>query len=39
MKTVQVTHAGRINVERGDNPRELYAHQNEAIQFLDDNSQ
>ncbi|WP_414577631.1 DEAD/DEAH box helicase family protein [Anabaena sp. CCY 9402-a] len=36
MKTAQVTYAGRINVERGDNPRELYAHQNEAIQFLDD---
>ncbi|MBD2454848.1 DEAD/DEAH box helicase family protein [Nostoc sp. FACHB-87] len=35
MKTVQVTYAGEIKVARGENPRELYAHQNEAIKALD----
>ncbi|MEH2052636.1 DEAD/DEAH box helicase [Nostoc sp.] len=35
MKTVQVTYAGRINVETGENPKELYFHQNQAIQALD----
>lgn len=34
MKTAQVTYAGRINVERGENPKQLYTHQNEAIKAL-----
>lgn len=34
MKTVEVTYAGWINVERGEAPKELYSHQNEAIKAL-----
>lgn len=35
MQTVQVGYSGQIQVNTGDNPRELYAHQNEAIRKLD----
>ncbi|OYE01252.1 DEAD/DEAH box helicase family protein [Nostoc sp. 'Peltigera membranacea cyanobiont' 232] len=31
MTTVQVTYAGLIEVKRGETPKELYSHQNEAI--------
>ncbi|MHC5775035.1 DEAD/DEAH box helicase family protein [Nostoc sp.] len=34
MKTVEVTYAGWIKVERGEAPKELYSHQNEAIKAL-----
>ena len=34
MQTVQVGYSGQIQVNTGDNPRELYAHQNEAIKAL-----
>ncbi|MBD2247945.1 DEAD/DEAH box helicase family protein [Nostoc sp. FACHB-888] len=34
MKTAQVHYSGRLNVERGEHPKELYAHQNEAIKAL-----
>ncbi|GBE93177.1 DEAD/DEAH box helicase family protein [Nostoc cycadae] len=34
MKTAQVQYSGRLNVERGEHPKELYAHQNEAIKAL-----
>ena len=36
MKTVQVTYAGRIEVKRGETPKELYSHQNEAIKALNE---
>jgi superfamily II DNA or RNA helicase len=36
MQTVQVEYSGEIQVNVGKNPRELYAHQNEAIKKLDD---
>ena len=35
MQTVQVECSGQIQVNTGRNPRELYAHQNEAIRALD----
>ncbi|PSM46379.1 helicase [Chroococcidiopsis sp. CCALA 051] len=35
MQTVQVEYSGQIQVNTGKNPRELYAHQNEAIKALD----
>jgi len=35
MQTVQVDYSGQIQVNAGENPRELYAHQNEAIKALD----
>ncbi|MBG1257987.1 DEAD/DEAH box helicase [Nostoc commune] len=39
MTTVQVTYAGWIKVERGEAPKELYSHQNQAIQALDRTNQ
>lgn len=36
VQTHQTTYAGLIKVERGENPKELYAHQNEAIKKLDE---
>ena len=36
MQTVQAEYSGRIQVNVGKNPRELYAHQNEAIKALDE---
>jgi len=36
MQTVQVEYSGQIQVNVGKNPRELYAHQNEAIKALDE---
>ncbi|MEH2198107.1 DEAD/DEAH box helicase family protein [Nostoc sp.] len=36
MKTVQVEYAGRIEVKRGEAPKELYSHQNEAIKALNE---
>ncbi|BAU10959.1 type III restriction enzyme [Leptolyngbya sp. NIES-3755] len=36
MQMVQVEYAGEIRVNSGTNPRELYAHQNEAIKKLDE---
>ena len=39
MQTVQVDYAGHIQVNRGTNPRELYAHQNEAIKALNRTNQ
>ncbi|PSR16153.1 helicase [filamentous cyanobacterium CCP3] len=39
MQTVQVDYAGHVQVNRGQNPRELYAHQNEAIKALDRTNQ
>ncbi len=35
MQTIQVEYSGQIRANTGENPRELYAHQNEAIQALD----
>ncbi len=35
MQTVQVEYSGQIQVNAGKNPRELYAHQNEAIRALE----
>lgn len=35
MQTTQVEYSGQIQVNTGKNPRELYAHQNEAIKALD----
>ncbi len=35
MQTVEVEYSGQIQVNAGKNPRELYAHQNEAIKALD----
>jgi superfamily II DNA or RNA helicase len=35
MQTIQVEYSGQIQVNTGKNPRELYAHQNEAIKVLD----
>lgn len=35
MQTVQVEYSGQIPVNAGENPRKLYAHQNEAIRALD----
>jgi hypothetical protein len=35
MQNVQVEYSGQIQVNAGKNPRELYAHQNEAIKALD----
>jgi ATP-dependent helicase IRC3 len=35
VKTYQTKHAGLINVERGENPKELYAHQNQAVKALE----
>lgn len=35
MQTLQVEYSGQIQVNAGKNPRELYAHQNEAIRALD----
>lgn len=34
MQTVQVEYSGQLQVNAGKNPRELYAHQNEAIKAL-----
>jgi ATP-dependent helicase IRC3 len=39
MATVQVEYAGQIQVNAGQNPRELYSHQNEAIKALDQRNQ
>ncbi|MCW5312986.1 DEAD/DEAH box helicase family protein [Nostoc sp. KVJ3] len=36
MTTVQVTYAGLIKVKRGEAPKELYSHQNEAIIALNE---
>jgi superfamily II DNA or RNA helicase len=36
MKTVQVDYAGRIGVATGENPKELYYHQNQAIIALNE---
>ncbi len=36
MQTIQVEYSGQIQVNVGKNPRELYAHQNEAIKKLDE---
>jgi len=36
MTTVQVTYAGLIKVKRGEAPKELYSHQNEAIKALNE---
>ncbi|MDZ7969022.1 MAG: DEAD/DEAH box helicase, partial [Nostoc sp. DedSLP03] len=36
MTTVQVTYAGLIKVTRGEAPKELYSHQNEAIKALNE---
>jgi ATP-dependent helicase IRC3 len=36
MAKVKVTYAGQIEVERGENPRELYSHQNEAVKALNE---
>lgn len=35
METFQVEKSGTIRVSRGENPRDLYEHQNQAIQALD----
>lgn len=35
MQAIQVEYSGQIQVNTGKNPRELYAHQNEAIKALD----
>ncbi|MEG4329221.1 DEAD/DEAH box helicase family protein [Microcoleus sp. herbarium5] len=35
MQTIQVEKSGQIQVNKGKNPREIYAHQNEAIKALD----
>jgi len=35
MQTIQIGYSGQIQVNTGKNPRELYAHQNEAIKALD----
>ena len=35
MQTVQVEYSGEIQVNAGQNPKELYLHQNQAIQKLD----
>lgn len=35
MQTIQVEYSRQIQVNTGKNPRELYAHQNEAIKALD----
>lgn len=34
MQTVKVDYSGHIKVKKGENPKELYAHQNEAIKAL-----
>ena len=34
MQTVQVEYSGQIQVKKGESPKELYAHQNEAIKAL-----
>ncbi|MEH2460402.1 DEAD/DEAH box helicase family protein [Nostoc sp.] len=39
MKTVEVTYAGLIEVKRGETPKELYSHQNEAIKALNKKNQ
>jgi len=39
MQTVQVGYSGQIRVNTGKSPRELYAHQNEAIKALDKTNQ
>ncbi|WP_204140158.1 DEAD/DEAH box helicase family protein [Halomicronema sp. CCY15110] len=39
MQTVQVEYSGQIQASKGKNPRELYAHQNEAIKELDKKNQ
>lgn len=38
MPTVQVEYAGRIEVQRGETPKELYFHQNEAIKALNESN-
>lgn len=35
MQTTQFEYSGQFIVNEGKNPRELYAHQNEAIKALD----
>lgn len=35
MQTFQIEKSGTIQVSRGENPRDLYEHQNQAIQALD----
>jgi hypothetical protein len=35
MQTVRIEYAGKVKVSTGTNPRELYAHQNEAIKALE----
>ncbi|WP_341529731.1 DEAD/DEAH box helicase family protein [Nostoc sp. UHCC 0302] len=39
MTMVEVTYAGRIEVKRGETPKELYSHQNEAIIALNKKNQ
>ncbi|MBD2094837.1 DEAD/DEAH box helicase family protein [Trichocoleus sp. FACHB-591] len=39
MATVQVEYAGQIQINAGQNPRDLYSHQNEAIKALDQKNQ
>lgn len=34
MQTIQVEYSGQIQINTGKNPKELYAHQNEAIKAL-----
>lgn len=36
MQRVQVEYAGEVQINSGTNPRELYAHQNEAIKKLNE---
>ncbi len=39
MQTVQVEYSGQIQVKKGESPKELYAHQNEAIKALNHKNQ
>ncbi|MBU6230611.1 MAG: DEAD/DEAH box helicase family protein [Cyanobacteria bacterium REEB459] len=39
MQTTPVTHSGEIKVASGNNPRQLYPHQSEAIKALDEKNQ
>ncbi|BFM40446.1 DEAD/DEAH box helicase family protein [Synechocystis sp. LKSZ1] len=39
MEAIQVEYSGQIEVNTGKNPRELYAHQNEAIKALNEKNQ
>ncbi|WP_449416673.1 DEAD/DEAH box helicase family protein [Phormidium nigroviride] len=39
MQKVKVDYSGQIQVKKGENPKELYAHQNEAIKALNQKNQ